>query len=75
MHDLLSMGRFSEVTGLTVKELRLYDKLGLLRPAMVDLASGVSLLQPRSGERRGARSATRLGAHVADRDRKPPVKR
>jgi DNA-binding transcriptional MerR regulator len=40
MHDLLSIGRFAEVTGLSVKALRLYDKLGLLPPTMVDFASG-----------------------------------
>ncbi len=40
MRDLLSIGRFSEATGLTVKALRLYDKLDLLRPEVVDLSSG-----------------------------------
>lgn len=40
MRDLLSIGRFAEITGLSVKALRLYDKLGLLPPTMIDLASG-----------------------------------
>jgi DNA-binding transcriptional MerR regulator len=33
---LLSIGRFAFVTGLTVKALRHYDEIGLLRPAHVD---------------------------------------
>lgn len=40
MSDLLPIGRFAECTGLTPKALRLYDKLGLLPPALVDCASG-----------------------------------
>jgi DNA-binding transcriptional MerR regulator len=34
--ELLSIGRFARLTGLTVKALRHYDELGLLRPAHVD---------------------------------------
>ena len=34
--ELLSIGRFSRLTGLTVNALRHYDDLGLLRPAYVD---------------------------------------
>lgn len=37
---LLSIGRFAELTGLTVRALRLYDRLGVLPPAAVDFASG-----------------------------------
>jgi DNA-binding transcriptional MerR regulator/effector-binding domain-containing protein len=33
---MLSIGRFARLTGLTVKALRHYDELGLLRPAHVD---------------------------------------
>src|SRR5215471_4494172 len=33
---MLSIGRFARMTGLTVKALRHYDELGLLRPAHVD---------------------------------------
>ncbi|MBO0781363.1 MAG: MerR family transcriptional regulator [Ktedonobacteraceae bacterium] len=40
MGSLVSIGRFSQRTGLTIKALRLYDKLGLLRPAVVDFQSG-----------------------------------
>jgi DNA-binding transcriptional MerR regulator len=40
MRDLLSIGRFSQRTQLTIKALRLYDKLGLLRPFVVDFRSG-----------------------------------
>jgi len=33
MESLMSIGRFARLTGLTVKALRHYDELGLLRPA------------------------------------------
>jgi DNA-binding transcriptional MerR regulator len=36
MKNLLPIGRFSQLTRLTIKALRLYDELGLLRPAYVD---------------------------------------
>lgn len=39
MH-LLPIGRFSRMTRLSVKALRLYDEIGLLRPAEVDPDSG-----------------------------------
>ena len=38
--QLLPIGRFSRLTGLTVKALRHYDELGLLRPAAVDDDTG-----------------------------------
>jgi DNA-binding transcriptional MerR regulator len=34
--ELLSIGRFARVSGLTVKALRHYDDIGLLRPAYVE---------------------------------------
>jgi DNA-binding transcriptional MerR regulator len=37
---LMPIGRFSRLTGLTVKALRHYDELGLLRPAAVDPETG-----------------------------------
>jgi DNA-binding transcriptional MerR regulator/effector-binding domain-containing protein len=37
---MLSIGRFARLTGLTVKALRHYDELGLLRPANVDEWTG-----------------------------------
>ena len=40
MRDLMTIGRFSRATQLTIKALRLYDRVGLLRPAVVDLQSG-----------------------------------
>ena len=36
----MTIGRFSRLTGLTVKALRHYDELGLLRPAGVDPDTG-----------------------------------
>jgi DNA-binding transcriptional MerR regulator len=36
MRDLLAIGRFARLSGLTVKALRHYDALGLLPPASVD---------------------------------------
>ena len=38
--DLLSIGRFARLTGLTVKALRHYGELGLLQPAHVDDQTG-----------------------------------
>jgi len=38
--QLMPIGRFSRLTGLTVKALRHYDELGLLRPAQVEPATG-----------------------------------
>lgn len=38
--ELLSIGRFARISGLTVKALRHYDDVGLLRPARVDDATG-----------------------------------
>lgn len=40
MRNLVPIGRFSQLTRLTVKALRLYDELELLRPAQVDSDSG-----------------------------------
>jgi DNA-binding transcriptional MerR regulator len=51
--DLLSIGRFSHLSGLTVKALRHYDEIGLLRPARVDDSSGYryyALAQVREAE-------------------------
>jgi DNA-binding transcriptional MerR regulator len=38
--QLLSIGRFAAITGLTVTALRHYDEVGLLAPAHVDPATG-----------------------------------
>ena len=39
-HGLVPIGRFSAICRLTIKALRHYDDLGLLRPAFVDPRSG-----------------------------------
>jgi DNA-binding transcriptional MerR regulator len=46
VRDLVTIGRFSELTGLTVKALRLYDRLGVLYPAVVDFSSGYRYYSP-----------------------------
>jgi DNA-binding transcriptional MerR regulator len=49
----LAIGRFSRLSGLTVKALRHYDEIGLLEPARVDEATGYryySLAQARHAE-------------------------
>jgi DNA-binding transcriptional MerR regulator len=38
--QLMPIGRFARLTGLTVKALRHYDEVGLLRPAAVDADTG-----------------------------------
>jgi DNA-binding transcriptional MerR regulator len=38
--DLIAIGQMSRRSGLTVKALRYYDRVGLLRPAVVDEATG-----------------------------------
>ena len=43
---LMPIGRFARLTGLTVKALRHYDELGLLRPAAVDADTGYRLYSP-----------------------------
>jgi DNA-binding transcriptional MerR regulator len=49
--DLLPIGRFSRLTGLTVKALRHYAEVGLLVPAAVDPDSGYRLYAPGQCER------------------------
>ena len=46
MDDLLPIGRFAKATRLSVKALRHYDELGLLRPAYVDPSSGYRYYRP-----------------------------
>ncbi|MET7707792.1 MerR family transcriptional regulator [Micromonospora sp. NPDC005413] len=43
---LLTIGAFAEAARLTPKALRLYDQVGLLRPAAVDPESGYRLYDP-----------------------------
>ena len=40
LHRLLPIGRFAQRSRLSLKALRMYDQLGLLRPARVDVESG-----------------------------------
>lgn len=40
MRDLISIGRFAQITQLTIKALHIYDAIGLLRPVFIDAASG-----------------------------------
>jgi DNA-binding transcriptional MerR regulator len=40
MHDLISIGRFAQITRLTIKALHIYDAIGLLRLAVVDADTG-----------------------------------
>src|SRR5215813_8738444 len=41
--ELMPIGRFARLTGLSRKALRLYDEQGLLAPAAIDPASGYRL--------------------------------
>jgi protein phosphatase len=43
---LLTIGAFARAAGLSPKALRLYDELGLLRPAQVDPVSGYRFYEP-----------------------------
>jgi len=49
--DLLPIGRFAKATRLSVKALRHYDELGLLRPAHVDPSSGYRYYRPAQANR------------------------
>ncbi len=50
MH-LVPIGRFSKMTRLSVKALRLYDEIGLLPPAHVDPSSGYRYYRPGQARR------------------------
>lgn len=49
--ERMQIGRFSRLTGLTVKALRHYDEIGLLRPAHVDPGTGYRTYTPEQVER------------------------
>jgi PPM family protein phosphatase len=49
--DLLTIGAFAKASRLSIKALRLYDGLGLLRPARVDPVSGYRYYDPEQVER------------------------
>ncbi len=44
--NLLSIGRFARLSGLTVRALRFYGELGLLPPERVDPETGYRLYSP-----------------------------
>jgi DNA-binding transcriptional MerR regulator len=46
MKNLLPIGRFSQVTRLSIRMLRHYDEVGLLKPALVDPDSGYRYYSP-----------------------------
>ena len=53
VEELLSIGHFARLSGLTIRTLRHYDEIGLLRPARTDASSGYryySLAQARDAE-------------------------
>jgi effector-binding domain-containing protein len=74
--DLLPIGRFSRATRLSVKALRHYDELGLLRPAVVDPSSGYRYYRPSQANQAEAIRILRsvempleeIGALLADAD-------
>lgn len=43
---MMPIGRFSRCSGLSAKALRLYDELGLLCPAAIDIATGYRSYSP-----------------------------
>src|SRR3954470_3469580 len=55
--NLISIGQFSLQTRLTVRALRLYDKLGILVPAHVDPDTGYRYYTPEQAE-----TGLRIGA-------------
>lgn len=58
--DLVPIGRFSRMSRLSIKALRLYDELGLLAPARVDPASGYRYYRPGQANRAEAIRILRL---------------
>ncbi len=51
MSQMVPIGRFSKMTRLSVKALRLYDEIGLLQPAWVDDSSGYRYYEPGQANR------------------------
>ena len=83
MDDLLPIGRFAKATRLSVKALRHYDELGLLRPAAVDPSSGYRYYRPAQANQAEAIRILRsvdmpleeIGALLADGGGGPVAKR
>ena len=64
---LMTIGRFARLTGLTVKALRHYDEVGLLRPATVDPQTGYrSYSSSQVGQAEAIRTLRRLEVAPAD---------
>jgi DNA-binding transcriptional MerR regulator len=65
--SLMPIGRFSRLTGLSVKALRHYDELGLLRPATVDPQTGYrSYSSAQVGQAEAIRTLRRLELPLDD---------
>ena len=63
----MTIGRFSRLTGLSVKALRHYDELGLLRPAAVDGQTGYrSYSSAQVGQAEAIRTLRRLELPLDD---------
>jgi protein phosphatase len=73
----MSIGDFARATGLTPKALRLYDEMGLVRPAEVDECSGYRYYRPDQLDRARLVARLRLVGMPLDRIRlvadSPPV--
>ncbi len=65
----MSIGDFARATGLTPKALRLYDEMGLLRPAEVDEHSGYRYYRPDQLDRARLVAQLRLVGMPLDRIR------
>ena len=65
--SLMTIGRFSRLTGLSVKALRHYDEVGLLRPATVDPETGYrSYSSAQVGQAEAIRTLRRLELPLDD---------
>lgn len=65
--ELLTIGEFARACRLSAKALRLYDELGLLRPAVVDPDNGYRRYAPDQLERaRLVAWLRRIGMPLAD---------
>ena len=53
MDDLLTIGRFARLAGLSVGALRHYDELDLLRPARIDPTRAIGCTDATSSRPRG----------------------
>ena len=68
-HMVMTIGEFARASGLTPKALRLYDDLGLLRPAAVDEANGYRYYDPDQLDRARLVARLRLVGMSLDRIR------